>query len=219
LKEDFQIKAVAMDMDGLLLNTEDLYEEVTKQLLSKRGRTFKDEVRRRMIGLPAPKAYEVLIQSELLEETWQELHEETEGIFEGILEAQLRSLPGVEQTLQAIELKGIPKCVATSSTKAFAAKALSLVGVLERLDFVVTAEEVTRGKPHPDIYIEAAKRMGVPVGQMLVLEDSENGTKAGVTAGAYVISVPNRHTAQGNFDGARWIAESLLDPYIQRLLV
>jgi beta-phosphoglucomutase-like phosphatase (HAD superfamily) len=54
---------------------------------------------------------------------------------------------------------------------------------------------------------------------MLVLEDSENGTKAGVTAGAYVISVPNRHTAQGNFDGARWIAESLLDPYIQRLLV
>lgn len=208
-----------MDMDGLLLNTEDLYEEVTKQLLSKRGRTFKDEVRRRMIGLPAPKAYEVLIQSELLEETWEELHEETEGIFEGILETQLKSLPGVEQTLQAIEQKGIPKCVATSSTKAFAAKALSLVGVLERLDFVVTAEEVTRGKPHPDIYIEAAKRMGVPVSQMLVLEDSENGTKAGVTAGAYVISVPNRHTAQGNFDGARWIAESLLDPYIQRLLV
>ncbi|MFM8571944.1 MAG: HAD family hydrolase [Pirellula sp.] len=219
MKEDFQIKAVAMDMDGLLLNTEDLYEEVTKQLLSKRGRTFKDEVRRRMIGLPAPKAYEVLIQSELLEETWEELHEETEGIFEGILETQLKSLPGVEQTLQAIEQKGIPKCVATSSTKAFAAKALSLVGVLERLDFVVTAEEVTRGKPHPDIYIEAAKRMGVPVSQMLVLEDSENGTKAGVTAGAYVISVPNRHTAQGNFDGARWIAESLLDPYIQRLLV
>jgi pseudouridine-5'-monophosphatase len=51
-----------MDMDGLLLNTEDLYEEVTKQLLSKRGRTFKDQVRRRMIGLPAPKAYEVLIK-------------------------------------------------------------------------------------------------------------------------------------------------------------
>jgi len=51
-----------------------------------------------------------------------------------------------------------------------------------------------------------------------VLEDSENGTKAGVQAGAYVVSVPNRHTKQGNFHGAQWIAESLLDPRLQRLL-
>ncbi len=216
--EETTILAVALDMDGLLLNTEDLYEEVTKELLAKRGKVFKDEVRQRMIGLPAPKAYEVLIESEMLEESWEQLHEETESIFEGILETRLQRLPGVDNTLRAIEKKGLPRCVATSSTKAFAYKALRMVGILEQLDFVVTAEEVARGKPHPDIYYEAAKRMQVPIERMLVLEDSENGTKAGVQAGAYVVSVPNRHTKQGNFHGAQWIAESLLDPRLQRLL-
>lgn len=216
--EETTILAVALDMDGLLLNTEDLYEEVTKELLAKRGKVFKDEVRQRMIGLPAPKAYEVLIESEMLEESWEQLHEETESIFEGILETRLQRLPGVDNTLRAIEKRGLPRCVATSSTKAFAHKALRMVGILEQLDFVVTAEEVARGKPHPDIYYEAAKRMQVPIERMLVLEDSENGTKAGVQAGAYVVSVPNRHTKQGNFHGAQWIAESLLDPRLQRLL-
>jgi len=212
------IHAVAFDMDGLLLNTEDLYEEVTKELLQRRGRTFKEEVRIKMIGLPAPKAYQVLIESESLEETWQELHEDTERIFEGILETKLQTLHGVEETLQAVKNKGLPRCVATSSTRTFALRALEIVGVLDKLDFVLTAEEVPRGKPFPDIYLEAAKRMGVETGKMLVLEDSQNGTKAGVTAGAYVISVPNRHTQKGDFQGARWIANSLLDEKIQSLL-
>jgi HAD superfamily hydrolase (TIGR01509 family) len=212
------IHAVAFDMDGLLLNTEDLYEEVTKELLLRRGRTFREDVRRKMIGLPAPKAYQVLIESERLEETWQELHEDTERIFDAILETRLQTLQGVEETLQAVKNKGLPKCVATSSTRAFALRALEIVGVLDQLDFVVTAEEVPRGKPYPDIYLEAAKRMGVETQKMLVLEDSENGTKAGVSAGAYVISVPNRHTQEGEFQGAQWIAKSLKDDVIQSLL-
>lgn len=218
IDDSVRIEAIAFDMDGLLINTEDLYEEVTKELLTRRGKVFKEEVRRQMIGLPAPKAYEVLIESESLQETWEELHEETEGIFEGILETRLRRLEGVEQTLSLINSKGLSRCVATSSTKSFANKALSLTGILEHLDFVVTAEEVPRGKPHPDIYLEAAKRMGVQVQRMLVLEDSENGTKAGVAAGAYVISVPNKHTRHGDFTGAKWVVESLLDSKIQRLL-
>lgn len=213
-----RILAVALDMDGLLLNTEDLYEEVTEELLGRRGKQLNNTVRRKMIGLPAPKAYEVLIESEKLKETWQQLHQETEEIFEAILELKLRSMPGVNEVLDAIEKRGLPRCVATSSTRSFAHKALAKVGVLERLDFVVTAEEVKRGKPYPDIYLEAAKRMGVGAGDMLVLEDSENGTKAGVQAGAFVISVPNRHTQEGNFEGAQWIAASLLDSKIQQLL-
>lgn len=58
-----RIEAIAFDMDGLLINTEDLYEEVTKELLTRRGKVFKEEVRRQMIGLPAPKAYEVCFAS------------------------------------------------------------------------------------------------------------------------------------------------------------
>jgi HAD superfamily hydrolase (TIGR01509 family) len=216
-KQPKKIQAVAFDMDGLLLNTEDLYEEVTHALLAKRGKVFKEEVRRRMIGLPAPKAYQVLIESESLEETWEELHLETEQVFERMLEERLETMPGVQRIFEAINQRGLPRCVATSSTKGFAHKALARVGILDQLDFVVTAEEVARGKPYPDIYVEAAKRMQSPIERMLVLEDSETGTKAGVSAGAYVISVPKRHTKQGSFHGAKWIADSLMDDRIYEL--
>ena len=218
IEEEVRIQAVAFDMDGLLINTEDLYEEVTKEILSRRGKVFKEEVRRRMIGLPAPQAYQVLIQSESLQDSWEQLHEETEVLFEGILQTRLSRLEGVEQTLSQIQRKGLARCVATSSTKNFAHQALSIVGILDQVDFVVTAQDVTRGKPHPDNYIEAAKRMGVQGGNILVLEDSENGTKAAVSAGAYVISVPNQHTKRGDFTGAKWIVDSLLDAKLQALL-
>lgn len=214
-----EIQAVAFDMDGLLINTEDLYEDVGKILLSRRGKVYREDVRQKMIGLPAPDAFGVVIEAENLQETWQELQRETDEIFEGILEDRLRLMAGVESLLDRIDAKGLPKCVATSSTKSFAKKALKQVGLYERFEFVLTAAEVGKGKPHPDIYQEAARKLNVHIGNMLVLEDSENGTKAGVAATAYVVSVPNRHTNQGNFEGAKFIADSLLDERLLRLFL
>jgi HAD superfamily hydrolase (TIGR01509 family) len=213
-----KIRAVAFDMDGLLLNTEDLYGEVGEILMQRRGKSYRDEVRKGMIGLPAPQAYGVLIQAEELTETWQELHEETEEIFAEILESRIGLMPGVEEILTRVEELGLPKCVATSSTQDFAKRALGLVGIYERFDFVITAAEVERGKPHPDIYLESAARMGVQTAEMLVFEDSPMGTRAGVAAGAYVVSVPNEHTIDGDFSQAQWIAETLNDPRLKILL-
>lgn len=213
------IRAVAFDMDGLLINTEDLYEDVGKILLSRRGKVYREDVRQKMIGLPAPEAFGVVIEAENLKDTWQDLQRETDEIFEGILEERLRLMVGVESLLDTIEAKGLKKCVATSSTKSFAQKALKQVGLIDRFEFVLTAAEVGKGKPHPDIYQEAARKLEVNVGNMLVLEDSENGTKAGVAATAYVVSVPNRHTKQGNFKGSKFVAESLLDERLLRLFL
>ena len=215
---DKRIAAVAFDMDGLMLNTEDLYEQVGHLLMQRRGKRYRDEVRSQMIGLPAPEAYGVLIREESMSETWQELHRETEAIFEGILPTQLAAMVGLSELMMQLDERGLPRCVATSSTQSFARKALGIVGMLERVDFVITAEDVGRGKPFPDIYIEAAKRMSVDVDRMLVLEDSPTGTKAGVASGAYVVSVPNEHTKRGDFNGCQWIANTLSDPRIYRLL-
>ncbi len=198
-------------MDGLLLNTEDLYESVGRALMLRRGKDYRDEVRQQMIGLPAPQALELLIQAEGLDTTWQELEKEFMQHFEAVLEQSLALMPGVEQWMQQVDELRLPRCVATSSNREFAERALRQVGILDRMDFVITAEEVERGKPHPDIYHEAAKRMGVSTAQMLVLEDSQNGTKAGVQSGAIVVSVPNQHTKNGNFEGAIMIVRSLLD--------
>lgn len=209
-----KIEAVALDMDGLLLNTEDLYQEVCQTLMARRGKRYDEEVRRKMIGLPARLAFGVLIELGGLKDTWQQLQEETDALFEGILDSRLEPMPGVAQLMETIRAHGLPRCVATSSTTSFATKVLDQVGLLSQLDFVITADQVGKGKPHPDIYLAAAQRMGVSPDAMLVLEDSETGTKAGVTAGANVISVPNEHTRHGQFEGARFIAETLQDARI-----
>ena len=154
-----RIDAVAFDMDGLVLNTEDLYGEVGQIMMKQRGRTYRDEVRRAMIGLPAPQAFGVLIEAESLKETWQELQEETDRVFDELLPTRLQLMPGAIELLQRLEEKSVPRCIATSSTRGFANKALSLVGVLDKFDFVLTAADVPRGKPSPDIYQAAAAQM------------------------------------------------------------
>ncbi len=213
-----KIDAVAFDMDGLLLNTEDLYGEVGEIMMQRRGKVYRDEVRRGMIGLPAPQAFGVLIEAESLKETWEELQEETDQVFDELLPTRLRLMPGVSELLTQLENAGVPKCIATSSTPGFAHKALNLVGLFQRFDFVITATDVRKGKPSPDIYEAAAARMGVATANMLVLEDSPIGTKAGVAAGAYVVSVPNEHTIDGCFAGAKWVADSLKDRRLSLLL-
>lgn len=217
-KELGKIQAIAFDMDGLMLNTEDLYEQVGHILMQRRGKRYREEVRSQMIGLPAPQAFGVLIREESMPESWQELQKETDGIFEELLPSKLAAMPGLHELMDHLEEIGLPRCVATSSTQSFARKALAIVGMLDRVDFVITAQDVPRGKPHPDIYLAAAERMTVPVERMLVLEDSPTGTKAGVSAGAYVVSVPNAHTKHGPFDGCQWIADSLRDQRIYETL-
>lgn len=205
-------------MDGLMLNTEDLYEQVGQILMQRRGKTYREEVRNKMIGHPAAQALGVLIEEEGMSESWQELQRETDEIFETILPTQLATMHGLIDLLDYLDELGMRRCVATSSTQSFARKALNLVGMLDRVDFVITAEDVSHGKPNPEIYLAAAQKMSVDVENMLVLEDSATGTLAGVSAGAYVVSVPNQHTKQGCFEGCQWIANTLMDVRIYELL-
>jgi HAD superfamily hydrolase (TIGR01509 family) len=212
------IQAVAFDMDGLMLNTEDLYEEVLQQLMVRRGGIYSPSVRRRMMGLPAPQAFEVLIQAEKLTESWEELQAECDAIFVDLLPAKVRPMPGLLTLLDRLTDRKLPRCVATSSRRTFATDALRLAGVLDQIDWILTAEDVPRGKPFPDIYLAAAERFHIDVSTMLVLEDSGHGTQAAVAAGAYTISVPGAHSRAQNFDGARIVVDSLEDARISELL-
>jgi HAD superfamily hydrolase (TIGR01509 family) len=179
---------------------------------------YTEELRRSMMGLPSPRCFEVLIEQAGLSDTAAELEEECDEVFSGILPDRLAAMPGVMELLDLIEQAGLPHCVATSSRRYFADDCLAAVGVLERFDFIVTAAEVARGKPFPDIYLEAAKRMGVPPERMLVLEDSQNGARAGIAAGACTIAVPGDHSRDHDFTGVHRIANTLRDPAIAQLI-
>ncbi|MDZ4849297.1 MAG: HAD-IA family hydrolase [Pirellulaceae bacterium] len=212
------IQAVALDMDGLTLNTEDLYEEVGHALMARRGKHYRDDVRRRMTGLPAPQAFGVLIEAEGLSDSWQQLLAESAAMFDGILADRVQPMPGLMSLLDELDRLSLPRCIATSSTRTFAETALGFAGVLPRIDFVLTAADVPQGKPAPDIYLLAASRMGTTADRMLVLEDSSIGSQAGIRAGAHVISVPSRHTLGSDFRGANHVATCLQDKVIYATL-
>lgn len=208
---NFPFAAVAFDLDGTTLNTEDLYKIVCDELLGRRGHVYDRETRMAMIGRPAAAAYAVLKERKGLPESPEELHDECVQIFDGILDERVAPMPGIVQLLDWLDLSGTPRCIATSSQRSFALRALAGAGVLERFDFIITADDVAEGKPAPDIYFAVAERYGVALERLLVLEDSSAGVAAGVAAGAYTIAVSNHHTAGSNYDGASFICDSVIE--------
>ena len=201
-----------------MLNTEQIYFDVGQTILQRRGRSFTDALQRGMMGLPGTKAFEFLIAAENLDATPEELTRESAEIFSVLLPDRLQTMPGLLSLLEFLDRLSLPRCVATSSRRAFAESSLAIVGVLSEMDFIVTAEDVKHGKPAPDIYLLAAQKMGISPDKMLVLEDSQHGSRAGVASGACTVAVPGDHSRDHDFSGTHFSASSLADPRILALL-
>ncbi|MDA7950410.1 MAG: HAD family phosphatase [Pirellulaceae bacterium] len=211
------IQAVAFDLDGLMFNTEELYQHVGGVLLRRRGKEFTPELLDQMMGRQAPVALQIMIDWHQLDATVDDLKRETMGVFEEILDDRLRPMPGLVELLQFLDENQIPRSVATSSTRQFVDRVLSMYDWPGQFKFILAAEDVAHGKPHPEIYLRAAELFGVKPQQMLVLEDSQNGCQAGVAAKALTVAVPSGHSLTHNFTGAFAVAGSLADPKIYDL--
>lgn len=213
-----RIEGVAFDLDGLLVNTEELYQHVGTELLRRRGKAFEPDLLDAMMGRPQQVSLRIMIEWHGLADTVESLAAETHAIFQSLLDTQLRTMPGAVELLDLLDARGIARGVATSSGPDFAHDVLSRMGIRDRFAFVLTSADVTQGKPHPEIYQTAARRLAVAPGAMLVLEDSQTGCKAAVAAGAVAVAVPGGHSRRHDFTGARFIADSLADPRIRGLL-
>ena len=205
------IRAVAFDLDGLMFNTETLYEEVGSELLRRQGKEMTRELLDQMMGRPSRVALQIMIDWHQLDMTIQQLQDDTDQIFERLLEQRLAPMPGLLRLLESLEAAGIPKAIGTSSRRVFVERVLTRMDMSDRFQFLLTAEDVVQGKPHPEIYLSAAQRFSLPSDQMMVLEDSEIGCRAAVASGAFAVAVPGNHSRQHNFDGAALVADSLAD--------
>ncbi len=211
-------QAVAFDLDGLMFNTEDLYIEVGTELLRRRGCTFENDLREKMMGRPSRIALQLMIDHHQLDATVDILQSETDEIFADLLPRKLTPLPGLMDLLAALEARDIPKSVCTSSRRSFVDRVLPQFELESRFAFILTSEDVTHGKPHPEIYQTAAARFGVEPAAMLVLEDSENGVRSGVQAGAITVAIPGGHITRRHYPGAALTVDSLQDPRLWELL-
>jgi HAD superfamily hydrolase (TIGR01509 family) len=211
-------RAVVFDLDGLMFNTEELYQEVGAELLRRRGYEFTQELLEQMMGRPSHIALQLMIDTHTLKATVQELLAETDEIFPEILRTRLAPMPGLVELLDTLERHSIPKGIATSSRRSFVERVLGKFDYQLRFSPILTSEDITEGKPHPEIYLKAADRLKIMADQMLVLEDSANGCRAAVSAGAITIAVPGPHSRKHDFTGAKLIADTLRDERVYGLL-
>ena len=211
-------KAVVFDLDGLMVNTEELYQDVGSELLRRRGKPFDADLLDAMMGRPANVALQIMIDWHKLDGTVEQLNAETDEIFATLLDQRLATMPGLWKLLAELERSGIPKAIATSSGPDFVRTVLGKFDLAPRFQFILTCNDIRQGKPHPEIYLLAASRWGYEPGEILVLEDSQNGCRAAVLAGTIAVAVPAGHSLRHDFSGATLIAESLADPRLFKLL-
>lgn len=212
------VRAVVFDLDGLMFNTEELYQDVGSELLRRRDREFTKELLDQMMGRPGRISLQLMIDWHQLEATVDQLEQETDEIFVDILATRLAPMPGLLELLAALEAANLPKAIATSSRLGFVETVLSRFDLQRRFRFILSAEDVVEGKPHPEIYLKAAARFGLPPAEVVVLEDSQNGCAAAVAAGTIAVAVPGGHSLSHNFAGARLSVDSLADPRLYALI-
>lgn len=213
------IRAVVFDLDGLMFNTEDIFNEVGRLVLKRRGKEMTRELLQQMMGRRAPEALQRMIDfHSLTGDTVNGLIDETRVLFTEMAVDRLAPMPGLFALLKQIETRGLAKGVATSSGRRYLEEILNRFELLDRFAMTLAAEDVTHGKPHPEIYLRAAEQLGVAPREMLVLEDSHAGTTAAVSAGAHAVSVPNDHSRAQDFSHASYVADRLDDAYVLQLL-
>ena len=212
------VQGVAFDLDGLMVNTEFVFHKAGHELARRRGKRMTEGVFQQMMGRRTAEAFAVMIECLELSDTIEALNRESEEVFFGLLDEHLRLMPGLLNLLDELERRKLPKAVTTSSPRDYTQGILERFSLRDRFQFLLTAEDVTQGKPNPEIYSKAAERLGVPPGRMMVLEDSEAGTKAAAAASALVVAVPHEFSEGHDLSAAHYVANQLDDPGILRLL-
>lgn len=212
------IRAVVFDMDGLMFDSEPLYFEVGRLVLARRGKEMTRDLANAMMGLRRGEALEVMRAWHELEDAIEALDRETEELYFDIVGSQLKPMPGLIELLELLERRGLPRAVATSSSRRYAEHALARFELTDRFAFVLAAEDVSQGKPHPEIYQRAVERFAVSPAQMLVLEDSQTGLRSAKAAGACCVVIPQAHNDGQDFSVADARVDSLDDPRLMKML-
>jgi HAD superfamily hydrolase (TIGR01509 family) len=206
------IRAVVFDLDGLMFDTEALFFRVSSEMLAARGKTFTPEIMRAMIGRRAVDAGHVLKTMTGLDAPVEVLLADVRARFYDQMDTAVHPTPGLFVLMDHLREKGMPLAVATSSRHAYADRLLSHHRLASRFRFVLAAEDVTQGKPDPEIYLKAIDRFALTSRSVMVLEDSPAGVAAARAAGAFVVGIPHEHSPAPALGAADLIVPRLDDP-------
>jgi HAD superfamily hydrolase (TIGR01509 family) len=186
------IDAVVFDMDGVIVDSEQVWDDVRERLAKERGGRWHDHAQADMMGMSSPEWSRYMHEKIGLAESPQEINDE---VVRRMLERYREELPLLDGAVEAVRrlARDFRLAVASSSNRPLIDAVLETAGVADAFDVTVSSEEVERGKPAPDVYLEAARRLGVEPARCAAVEDSSNGLRAAQAAGMRVLAVPNAH--------------------------
>ena len=185
------IEAVVFDLDGVLVDSDHIWHEVRESLARERGGRWTDQSEADMSGMSSTEWSQYLHDVVGLAEAPEELNDEVVRRMLARYEAELPLVNGAPDAVQRLA-ESFRLAVASSSNRELIDGVLAAAGLAEHFEVTVSSEKVGRGKPSPDVYLEAATRLRLDPGRCAAIEDSANGIRAAHRAGMRVVAIPNR---------------------------
>jgi HAD superfamily hydrolase (TIGR01509 family) len=184
------IEAVVFDLDGVLLQSEEVWDAVRARYVRELGGRYDGEVQRAMMGMSAPEWSRFLHEVARVPDDPEEINS---AVVARMLEAYRSELPLLPGAVEAVRraADAFPLALASSSNREVFEAVLELAGLADCFRATVSSEEVERGKPAPDVYLEAAQRLGVAPARCTAVEDSHAGIRSAKAAGMRVVAIPN----------------------------
>lgn len=207
-----RLGAVLFDMDGVVIDTMPLHRQIWREFARMHGLDPTEAEIRALDGLRAVDVVRHLFGPSLPEERVAALALEREDIFHQRLRTDpVRAVTGIEPFLAALGGAGVPRVLATSATRENVDLVLERLNLVGSFEAVVSAEDVRYGKPHPEVYLTAARRAGIAPERCLVAEDALPGVEAAKSAGAYCLGLATSQADDAlRAAGADWVAPHFL---------
>jgi HAD superfamily hydrolase (TIGR01509 family) len=186
------ISAVVFDMDGVIVDSEQVWDDVREEYVREAGGTYSESATRDMMGMSSVEWSRYMSDALGVPGTPEEINA---AIVERMLERYGEAPPLIPGAVEAVRVcaERWPLAVASSSNPELIEVVLEAAGLHDVIPVVVSSQEVPRGKPAPDVYLEAARRLGVDPQLCAAVEDSHNGIRSAKAAGMRVIAIPNPH--------------------------
>jgi HAD superfamily hydrolase (TIGR01509 family) len=184
------IDAVVFDMDGVLLQSEEVWDEVREEYVRERGGHYDAEIQLAMMGMSSPEWSRYLHDHAGVPDEPEEINREVVRRMLARYREHLPLIPGATDAVERLAAQ-YPLGLASSSNRELIDTALDVSGLARYFSATVSSEEVAHGKPAPDVYLEAARRLGVEPSTCCAIEDSHGGIRSAKSAGMRVVAIPN----------------------------
>ena len=184
------LSAAIFDLDGVLVDSEPNYLAAERDLLAGYGIDFTQELKRPYIGWGTRDMLVDVAARYGIGDPVDDLVERKNAAYLELTRRHVVGYPGTREILLGLRADGLPAALASGSSPEVIAVILAALDLTGAFDVVVSAEQVERGKPAPDLFLEAARRLGVPEGGCVVFEDSEAGVRAALAAGMRCVAIP-----------------------------